>query len=92
MMMKVSSKSSPRKVAAAITEEIKRSGGCEVQSVGAGATNQAVKSIAIARGFVASLGMDLLCVPGFAEAEVKDDRKITALRFTIASNKIKAVS
>ena len=50
-VLKVSAKSVPNSVAGAIAGVIRESGSVEVQAVGAGATNQAVKAIAIARGY-----------------------------------------
>ena len=64
-VLKVSAKSVPNSVAGAIAGVIRESGSVEVQAVGAGATNQAVKAIAIARGYLAPAGMDLVCVPTF---------------------------
>ena len=62
-VLKVSSKSNPNSVAGAMAGVVRQSGAVEVQVVGAGALNQAVKAIAIARGYVAPSGVDLICVP-----------------------------
>lgn len=72
-ILKVSSKSNPNSVAGAIAGMIKEYGTCEVQTIGAGALNQAVKAIAIARGFVAPSGVNLVCIPAFADVEVEGD-------------------
>ena len=64
-VLKVSAKSVPNSVAGAIAGVIRDSGSVEVQAVCAGATNQAVKAIAIARGYLAPAGLDLVCVPTF---------------------------
>ena len=61
---------------------IRSSGEVEVQVVGAGALNQAVKALAIARGYVAPAGMDLVCVPTFADIEIDGERR-TAIRLCI---------
>ncbi len=53
-----------------------------MQAVGAGAVNQAVKAIAIARGFVAPNGIDLVSVPAFAEIEIEGEAR-TAIRFIV---------
>ena len=53
-----------------------------MRAVGAGAVNQAVKAIAIARGYVAPRGMDLTCVPGFATIKSRDG-EISAIVFLI---------
>ena len=65
-VLKVSSKSNPNSVAGALAGVLREKGSAEIQAIGAGALNQAVKAIAIARGFVAPSGMDLVCVPAFA--------------------------
>ena len=49
---------------------IRQAGVVEVQVVGAGALNQAIKAVAIARGYVAASGIDLVCVPTFADIEI----------------------
>ena len=72
-ILKVSSKSNPNSVAGAIAAQIKDTGKVELQAIGAGALNQAVKAVAIARGFVAPAGVDLICVPAFADVEVDGD-------------------
>ena len=66
-VLKVSARSNPNAVAGALAGVIRESGAAEMQAVGAGALNQAVKAIAIARGFVAPHGVDLVCVPAFAD-------------------------
>jgi stage V sporulation protein S len=81
-VLKVSSKSSPNAVAGAMASVLRQSGAVEVQVVGAGALNQAVKAMAIARGFVISSGIDLICVPNFADIEI-DGQSRTALRLLV---------
>ncbi|MEA3075601.1 MAG: stage sporulation protein [Actinomycetota bacterium] len=61
---------------------LRQQGAVEVQVVGAGALNQAIKAVAIARGFVASSGIDLVCVPTFADIEI-DGESRTAIRLLI---------
>jgi stage V sporulation protein S len=68
--LKVSASSRPTAVAGAIAGMIRERGRAEVQAIGAGAINQAVKSIAIARGYLAPAGIDLICVPAFVEVLV----------------------
>ena len=51
----------------------------EVQAVGAGAANQAIKSIAIARGYLAPVGIDLVCVPAFANIVIGGEER-TAIK------------
>lgn len=78
--LKVSARSVPNSVAGAIAAVVRQSGSVEVQAVGAGAANQAVKSIAIARGFLAPAGIDLICIPAFGQVMINDDER-TAIRF-----------
>ena len=81
-VLKVSSKSNPNAVAGAMAGVIRQSGAVEVQVVGAGALNQAVKAVAIARGFVAPAGMDLWCVPTFADIVIDGEGR-TAIRLLV---------
>lgn len=81
-VLKVSSRSNPNSVAGAMAGVIRASGAVEVQVVGAGALNQAVKALAIARGYVAPAGIDLVCVPTFADIEIDGERR-TAIRLSI---------
>lgn len=74
-ILKVSAKSNPNSVAGAIVGLIKDTNRAEMQAIGAGALNQAIKAVAIARGFVAPAGVDLVCVPAFAEVEVEGESK-----------------
>ena len=81
-VLKVSSRSNPNSVAGALAGVLRQSGIVEVQVVGAGALNQAIKAIAIARGFVAPSNIDLVCVPTFADIEI-DGQGRTAIRLTV---------
>ena len=74
-LLKISTKSNPNSIAGAIAALVKESGKVEMQLIGAGALNQAIKGVAIARGFVAPSGIDLVCIPAFAEIVVDDDKK-----------------
>ena len=69
-VLKVSSKSKPNSVAGALANAFKDKQGIEIQAIGAGALNQAIKAIAIARGYVAPTGKDLICVPAFSDIEI----------------------
>ena len=80
--LKVSTKSNPNSVAGAMAGVLRQNGAVEVQVVGAGALNQAIKAVAIARGYVASGGIDLVCVPSFADIEIDGERR-TAIRLVI---------
>lgn len=82
-IIKVSSKSIPQKVAGAIANIFREtSDNVEVQVVGAGALNQAIKAIAIARGFVAPLGKNLICTPAFADIIINGEER-TAIKLII---------
>ncbi len=80
--LKVSSKSSPSSVAGAISGMIKDGVPVEIQSVGAGAVNQAVKAIAISRGFLSPVGIEIVCIPSFADITI-DGESRTAIRFSV---------
>lgn len=81
-VLKVSSKSNPNSVAGALAGVIREQGAVEIQTVGAGALNQAVKAIAIARGFIAPSGMDLSCVPAFTDILINGEER-TAIRILV---------
>lgn len=81
-ILKVSATSKPKSVAGALAAVLREKGTAEVQAVGAGAVNQAVKAIAIARGYVAPNGIDLVAVPAFAEITIDGDDR-TAIRFIV---------
>lgn len=81
-VLKVSTKSNPNSVAGAIAALIKEQNIVEIQAVGAGAINQAVKAIAIARGFVAPTGKDIVCIPAFTDIEI-DGEERTAIKLIV---------
>ena len=81
-VLKVSSKSNPNSVAGALAGVVRGCGAVEIQVVGAGALNQAIKAVAIARGYVASSGLDLTCRPTFADIEIDGEGR-TAIRLLI---------
>jgi len=81
-VLKVSSKSNPNSVAGALAGVIREQGAVEMQTVGAGALNQAVKAVAIARGFVAPSGMELICTPAFADITINGEER-TAIRLLV---------
>ncbi len=80
--LKVSSKSNPNSVAGAIANLFREKDTVEVGVVGAGALNQAIKAIAIARGFVAPSGKNLVCIPAFADINIDGSEK-TAIKLVI---------
>ncbi|MGI6705413.1 MAG: stage V sporulation protein S [Clostridia bacterium] len=81
-ILKVSTKSQPKAVAGALAALIKEKNVAEIQAVGAGAVNQAVKAIAITRGYVAPKGIDLVAIPAFSEIEI-DGEERTAIKFIV---------
>lgn len=80
--LKVSSGSNPNSVAGALVAVIREQGYAEMQAVGAGALNQAIKAIAIARGFVAPSGSDLTCAPAFTDIKINGEGR-TALKLLV---------
>ncbi len=81
-VLKVSASSKPKSVAGALAAVLRERGSAEVQAVGAGAVNQAVKAIAITRGYVAPNGIDLVTIPAFAEIVI-DGEERTAIKFIV---------
>lgn len=81
-VLKVSTKSNPNSVAGALAAVIKDKNVVEIQAVGAGAINQAIKAIAIARGFVAPTGKDIVCVPAFTDIQI-DGEERTAIKLIV---------
>ena len=73
--LKVGSKSNPNSVAGALANVFREKGSVEIQAVGAGALNQAIKAVAIARGFIAPSGKNLVCIPAFTEIVIDGDER-----------------
>lgn len=81
-VLKVSANSKPTSVAGAIAGVIREKGCVEIQTVGAGAANQAIKAIAVARGYMAPSGVELVCIPSFANIEI-DGIERTAIKLIV---------
>ena len=81
-ILKVSAKSRSTAVAGAIAGVMRESGHAEVQAIGAGAVNQAVKAVAIARGYLAEEGIEIYCIPSFTEVLIGDQER-TAIRIIV---------
>lgn len=81
-VLKVASKSNPNSVAGALAGVLREKGTAEMQVIGAGALNQAIKAICIARGFVAPSGLDLICVPAFTDIEINGEER-TAIKLLV---------
>ena len=81
-ILKVGSKSNPNRVAGALANVFREQGMVEVQAVGAGALNQAIKAIAIARGFITPSGKNLVCIPSFQDIMIEGEER-TAIKLLI---------
>jgi stage V sporulation protein S len=81
-LIKVAANSRSTAVAGAIAGVIRERGRVDAQAIGAGAVNQAIKAIAIARGYLELDGIDIACIPFFTEVMI-DGQERTAIRFTI---------
>jgi stage V sporulation protein S len=81
-ILKVSAKSNPNSVAGALAGVIREKNCAEIQTIGAGALNQAIKAVAIARGFVAPSGIDLICIPAFTDVSIEGEER-TAIKLLI---------
>lgn len=85
-VLKVSSRSKPTSVAGALAGVIREQGFVEVQAIGAGAVNQAIKAVAIARGYVAPSGLDLVFTPSFVDIEINGEER-TAIKLLVEIRK-----
>jgi stage V sporulation protein S len=81
-VLKVSARSRPSAVAGAIAGVVRESGRAEVQAIGAGATNQAVKAVAIARDYLRETGIEAICLPAFIDVII-DNEDRTAIRLVV---------
>ena len=81
-VIKVSARSSTAAVAGAIAGVIREANRAEVQAIGAGAVNQALKAIVIAKGYLAEEGVHVLCDPSFVEVSI-DEQERTAVRIVV---------
>lgn len=85
-VLKVSTKSKPNSVAGALANAFREKAMVEIQAVGAGSINQAIKAIAIARGYVAPSGKDLICIPAFSDIVI-DGEERTAIKLIVETRK-----
>lgn len=81
-VLKVSARSRPSAVAGAIAGVVREAGRAEVQAIGAGATNQAVKAVAIARDYLRETGIDAVCLPAFIDVTIENEDR-TAIRLIV---------
>jgi stage V sporulation protein S len=85
-VIKVSANSRTSAVAGAIAGVIREFNRAEVQAIGAGAVNQAIKALVLATGYLKSDGIDVACVPEFADVAI-DDKVRTAIKLVIEPRK-----
>ena len=83
-ILKVSSKPNPSKVAGAIANVFREQGSVEIQTIGAGSLNQAIKAVCIARGFLAPSGENLVVLPAFSDILIEGEEK-TAIKLVVES-------
>ena len=83
-ILKVSSKSNPSKVAGAIANIYREQKCVELHTIGAGSLNQASKAVAIARGFVAPSGDNLIVIPAFSDISIDGENK-TAMKLIVTN-------
>ena len=83
-ILKVSSKSNPSKVAGAIANVFREQGSVEIQTIGAGSLNQAIKAVCIARGFLAPSGENLVVLPAFSDILIEGEEK-TVIKLVVQS-------
>ncbi|MBN1484677.1 MAG: stage V sporulation protein S [Chloroflexia bacterium] len=80
--IRVAAQSRSTAVAGAIAGVVREQGKAEIQAIGAGAVNQAIKACAIARGFLTLDGLDVVCIPTFADVDIGGQER-TAIRICI---------
>lgn len=88
-IIKVAGTSRSTAVAGAIAGVMRERGQVDVRAIGAGAVNQAIKAVIIARGYLELDGIDIICVPSFVEVMI-DDQERTAVRLSIEKRQISA--
>lgn len=81
-VLKVSARSRPSAVAGAIAGVVREAGKAEVQAIGAGATNQAIKAVAIARDYLSESGIEAVCLPAFIDVTIENEDR-TAIRLVV---------
>ena len=81
-MIKVSANSRTSAVAGAIAGVVREHKRAEVQAIGAGAVNQAIKALVLATGYLRSDGIEVVCVPEFVEVEIEEKVR-TAIKMVV---------
>jgi stage V sporulation protein S len=87
-IIKVAATSRSTAVAGAIAGVMREKGQVDVQAIGAGAVNQAIKAVTIARGYLELDGIDIICVPSFVEVMI-DDQERTAVRLSVEKRSVR---
>lgn len=85
IVLKVASSSNPSSVAGALVKNMQEGKDVELLAVGAGAVNQAVKAVAIARGYISPQGVDITIKPGFEDVEIEGKKK-TAIKLVVITS------
>jgi len=85
-VLKVSSKSQSKAVAGAMSLILEKDTKVTIQAIGAGAVNQAVKAIAIARGFLSPKGIEIYIQVSFVELSI-DSKERTGIKFLVLTDK-----
>ncbi len=85
IVLKVASSSNPSSVAGALVKNMQEGKDIELLAVGAGAVNQSVKAVAIARGYISPQGVDITIKPGFEDVEIEGKKKTAVKLIVIAS-------
>jgi len=81
-VLKISSSSNSNSTAGVIAQQIKEYKKCELRMIGAGALNQGMKAIIIAKGYLAPMGINIVCVPSFTDIVI-DDNTITGIKLVV---------
>lgn len=81
-VLKVKSTSPVNKVAGAIAEMVREGKQVEIHAIGAGAINQSIKALATARGYVATNGLNLYCIPAFVDLKI-DEADRTGIKLIV---------
>jgi len=87
VMLKVSAKSNPNAVAGALAAALRERESAELQAVGAGAINQAIKAVAIARSYLKGAQLDAVCTPSFVVVAIGDSER-TAISLFVERRKL----
>jgi stage V sporulation protein S len=81
-IIKVKANSRTAAVAGAIAGVIREHKHAEVQTIGAGAVNQAIKAMVLAKGYLAEEGIFICCIPEFVDVEIEDQVR-TAIKIIV---------